>query len=893
MRNWHSQVKKILDRTEASGEELPNQQFLSFSSIFSKKTILSLLVTFIALLYCDNAFRWFAKIMKSGKPHSYSMAFLWAANPLKVIVKPEDIFMLLMTSSLLVLYLKYRASGRTANGGKIAYGQKGDSRFTTLSEIKQQYKPIPESKARFKGYGGFPISHLKHTYYIDDEPTHNIIVGPSRSRKTVQVIIPMIDNLSRAEKQSSLVINDPKKELYTASADILRKRGYDVYLLNLADPMNSMSYNPLDLALEKWAEGKISTAIQLINSISYQLFHVNNAGANDWVYRGAISAANANISEMIRFCLNPANFNDHKKHPEKVTMNNLAKQIGQLQGLKFYKEVGDSVEEHSVIDDYFTSLPEDNYARQQYYVIESTPKRSRNSIYSQVNQGLDMFTLPENAALTSMNSVNLRSIGFPKYVKFQLDEMLDGQRIVLRFRTQIKDGQSNIIKEYPVVVGGKGFVDYNFDVNLESNDLVEICYTKDGHVSHTLFSVELASNPVKQNDHYASIKILHDDLKIKNVRLYYSTKPTAIFVSAPDYDESNNAIYPIFIEQLYGELGRQCSNVAGGKTTLRVQFIWDEFGNMPLINNMENIMTVAAGRNILFTLALQSYQQLYSHYGNAKGAIIKDNGQNQKLLKCTDMRTNEDFSKAAGQRTLEANSISNNNSWRDHSSSYSTHAEAVPLITASRLSQMLAGEELILRAVHRFDNVGKRVRPYPIFNHGKTLMPASYTFLSDFDTQKDPNLVQVNDCLHKNINLKEQQINLADFLKTAASQEAVEAYEDSNKRSAKNQNSANLGKVENAGENEKMTNYDDYDDSVLNLLAEEPLTDEHEQERASSAFASLLMDFRGKEVDFALANKILEAFYQHDLSKVKVGINSIDNDEIREMLESELKKEDY
>lgn len=893
-------LKKVRSTNKAVGEEIPNQQ-IAVSNFLNKKRLLAILATFFVLIYILNILGWTAFLVKKGH---YTLAQLpidkacvLAINPLKAKITLKEIILAAGLSPIIVFYVALKATGgiRDGKGGAIAYGQKGDSRFTSEREIKQQYKAIPEKTDQYPGHGGLPISHIKDKYYIDDEPVHNIIVGTSRSRKTVQTIIPMIDNLSRAQEKSSLVVNDPKKELYTASADILRKRGYDVYLLNLSEPMNSMSYNPLALATEKWEEGQTGTAMQMINSISYRLNHKENGGANDWVYRGALSGDNALISEMIRFCLNPKNFSDNKPHPEKATMNNLVQLATQLTGVKFYEEIDENVEEHLVIDNYFEALPQESYAKQQYTIISSNPERSRSSIYSQMLQGLDLFQLPGNAALTSISSINLRSVGFPKYIKCKFPTALEDKKITVRFRKKIENGKSKIISEYPVRVGNNGYVDYNFDVKLTSGDLIEICYAETNQVEHTLLSIILNDSQSKQNDHFAKTKVLHDDLGISKVKLFYSDKPTAIFVSAPDYDQSNNAIYPIFIDQLYGELARQCSNVAGGKTIYRVQYLWDEFGNMPPINNMDGIMSVAAGRNMLFTLAIQSYQQLYSIYGNSKGAIIKDNGQNQKLLKCNDMKTNDDFSKAAGQKTIEANSANSSNSRTGQSTSYGTHAEGVPLITSSRLSQMLAGEELNLRSVHRFANNGDRVRPYPIFNHGKTQMPAAFTILEEFDTKKDPNMVEV-ECLHKHINQQTFKINVADFLRGTASDLAVEAYEQSVKKEAKIPVSGINSVNEKIDKDSEMNFFDDidaFDDKeIFERILDEEMSPEQEEKRINSNFVKLVMDYKGKGIDVSLADKILQAFDNQDIVKLKSAVNSIDDDLVRETLEQELERGD-
>lgn len=887
--NYFHKIKKIF-KPNAAGEKLPSQAPPRLFPIsLSKKLIFQIIIIFLLLLYAFNFLHWVVLLLHAKSKYMLisdilGKAIEYALNPFNSKASFKELIMLIMLAIITtILFLSKigSLSSDTGTNSTVAYGQKGDSRFTTLKEIQDQYKKIPDKTARFAGYGGFPISHYHEHYYIDDEPVHNLIFGTSRIGKSDEIIVPMIDNISRALKQSSMIINDPKKELYTGFADLLKARGYEVYLLDFSQPMNSMSYNPLKLATEKWQEGKSSEAEQYINSISYTLFHKENAGENSWVYEGAQNAANANIIEMIRMCLNPAKFSDHKAHPEKITLYNLSQQITQLSGVKFDKCQGQESELISVLDDYFDHLPQGSFAKQQYAVLRIGAGRSTSSIYSTMLQGLSQFQSHENAALTSMNSIELRSVGFPKFIKFKLSSELAGKKIILRFRNPPRNNSKNskIIKEFNLLVGNEGYVDYNFDAQLNSGDWVEICYsTSHNKVKHSLIQISFAN--ATQNSHQLTTKVLFDELNIEKVKLHYSDKPIAIFLSVPDYDQSNNAIISIFIQQLYSELARQCANVVGNKTIRRVQCIFDEFGNMPKLNNMAGMMSVSAGRNILFTLALQSDKQLFEKYGHEDGAAIKDNGANQKLIKCIDVRTNEDFSKAAGQQTIEANSLGNSNSVKGKSTNYNVHAEAAPLITSSRLSQMLAGEDFNIRAVHRFDKWGNRVRPYPIFNTGKTIMPGAHSFL-DINTQADPNLIKVK-CLHRNLKLSSLEIDYADFLKGTASSAAVATYQNS----VKSEQAEPLT-LPGMATPQSIDSFENVNPSFLDTA----LNFAQENKRSNSNFARLVTDYRGNGIDIALANKLLSAFDEDDIAKVKICINSIKNDQVRNDLENEFKNE--
>ncbi|MCU5019686.1 type IV secretory system conjugative DNA transfer family protein [Bacillus paranthracis] len=124
-------------------------------------------------------------------------------------VLPTNIYLFSLLASTLVGFLVYSKVNYRSDEN-VAYGQKGDSRFTTIEEIIEQYREIPEKTEVFEGYGGVPVSHYRDKYYIDTDTVNTAILGVSRSGKGEMIVVVMIDILSRAKNQSSMVINDPK-----------------------------------------------------------------------------------------------------------------------------------------------------------------------------------------------------------------------------------------------------------------------------------------------------------------------------------------------------------------------------------------------------------------------------------------------------------------------------------------------------------------------------------------------------------------------------------------------------------------------------------------------------------------------------------------------------------
>src|SRR5690606_21028792 len=128
-------------------------------------------------------------------------------------------------------------------------------------------------------------------------------------------------------------------------------------------------------------------------------------------------------------------------------------------------------------------------------------------------------------------------------------------------------------------------------------------------------------------------------------------KPTAVFMIVPDYDATLNVIASLYVKQVYTNLARIASNSEGGKCHREVIFLLDEFGNMPAIEGMANIVTVCLGRNIRFNLVIQAYTQLENLYGDDWKTIDGNCGNTMYIL-TADETTAELISKKLGDETI-------------------------------------------------------------------------------------------------------------------------------------------------------------------------------------------------------------------------------------------------
>ncbi len=74
---------------------------------------------------------------------------------------------------------------------------------------------------------------------------HVGVIAATRLGKTTSFVIPQILSFARQKVKRSMVISDPKGELYRNVSGTLRKEGYKVRLFNFRDYMHSECWNPL------------------------------------------------------------------------------------------------------------------------------------------------------------------------------------------------------------------------------------------------------------------------------------------------------------------------------------------------------------------------------------------------------------------------------------------------------------------------------------------------------------------------------------------------------------------------------------------------------------------------------------------------------------------------
>lgn len=101
-------------------------------------------------------------------------------------------------------------------------------------------------------------------------------------------------------------------------------------------------------------------------------------------------------------------------------------------------------------------------------------------------------------------------------------------------------------------------------------------------------------------------------------------KQTLIYIIYPDEKISLNFLVNSFLTQCYEALISLSETDQEGKIPVRVNFVLDEFSNLPAIPNFDNRISEARSHNIRFHLFAQSYGQLFNKYSEHAETILSN-----------------------------------------------------------------------------------------------------------------------------------------------------------------------------------------------------------------------------------------------------------------------------
>jgi type IV secretion system protein VirD4 len=280
------------------------------------------------------------------------------------------------------------------------------SRYFEQSEIfSKKYSKYSLSKREYiktnivlpeweKGKAGVPLSWLPNhdDVTIDHSDSHTLVIGPTGSKKSRLVIMPVIRILGNAQAKESMIISDPKAELYNRTASYLQEQGYTIYVLNLRSPRFGDCWNPLDIPYNFYCNGEIDRACEFVNDIAENLIHNKKLTGDPFWEDSAGSLFFGLVLLLFKLC-KEKNMNDSYIH-----LGNIVR----LRNMLFANETKNILW---------------NYARQDP-IIESaligtveTASETRGGILSTFDQKMRIFNIQPNLlGMLSKSSIDFKII---------------------------------------------------------------------------------------------------------------------------------------------------------------------------------------------------------------------------------------------------------------------------------------------------------------------------------------------------------------------------------------------------------------------------------------------------------------------------------------------------
>lgn len=274
---------------------------------------------------------------------------------------------------------------------------KGYSRWAKEKEMKEELSLITPLQEKSK-VAGVPLILKEQEAWVDDSEYHTLVIGATGSGKTQTVIKPTVKFLAKAGE--SMIITDPKGEIYESTAEMLRSKGYQILLLNFRDPQNGNSWNPMSLPYEIYKSGKQDKAIELLDDLALNiLYDESNANADPFWEK-----TSADYFSGLALGL----FEDAKEDEININSINLMSTVGE-----------DKFGGSTYIKEYFGAKDPASAASINAFGTITAPSETKGSILSVFKQKVKLFASRENLSeMLSHSDIDLASIGKRKTAVF-------------------------------------------------------------------------------------------------------------------------------------------------------------------------------------------------------------------------------------------------------------------------------------------------------------------------------------------------------------------------------------------------------------------------------------------------------------------------------------------
>lgn len=512
----------------------------------------------------------------------------------------------------------------------------GSSKFADIKEIKENFD---KEELNNINTSGFPVWYEKEkgkfkNVYYDNKSPHYVLIGSTGSGKSITVSIPICIQFATAKEKHSVVLTDPKAELFKTTGKIFEENGYDVVTIDFRNPTKSSKINIMQPIIDEWKEHCIydknmmfflsyfikSNKIligKMFSNKKYQEQIIDKYKLVDYI----IEVIKNNQEELEKNIKNKKYFDNYSymeytSEKLKEYLNNLSN----LEILDKIKEMQNNSSNHQA---------EANHLVISLANLIFTEKESKDPFW--INSSKQLF-------------IGLAGIFLEDYKKGLIDENKINIASIKKFQN------SSLIKENQM------YLQRNLNTRSYGN------LSKD-YLTSILSSAENTYKSVTAV--FGEKMSIFDDLNVENVTSIsefnftdVGRKPTALYIIVPDEDKSYYQLVTIILGMLIKDLSKFANMPENnGMLPVKVEWILEEFANMPPINDIHVSVSVARSRGMRYIFFIQSFAQLDQIYGKEIASIIIDNSA-LCYLKTNSVECAQIIEKKLGRATITTNSLS-------------------------------------------------------------------------------------------------------------------------------------------------------------------------------------------------------------------------------------------
>ena len=550
-------------------------------------------------------------------------------------------YLLLFLSLFSIIFIIWIAPRLTTKKIKNK-NEHGSSKFADNKEIKKTFRK--EKLNSISDAGGFPVYYEKlnnkyENVYFDDASPHWTLIGSTGAGKSSCVVINECIMFATSKKKRSVIVTDPKGEIFTKTSSIFKNNGYNILTIDFRNPNLSNRINIMQPIIDEW-KLHCSNHKKFYICCCY-LFHKLKIDYDKFVsdenYRNDIKNANKIDNYIMDFLINNVDsINDYLENIDNSKDKELfLSDFKDIKNLSLYQYFNNM--NLSKLLNYIKIFQNDSVSHQAETI------RLTNSLANLIfvdKDTKDVFWINSSKSLFK----GICGIFLEDYQKGYITE----DKITI---SSIKKFQnSSLSKENQLYL----------QRNLNNRDYGTL--SKD-YLTSILSSSE---NTYKSIVSVFSEKMqIFDDINVENITsksefefTSIAKEPTVLYLVVPDEDRSYYQLVTIIIGIIYKDLTKFANLPENkGKLPRPIEWILDEFCNSPPLDSIETLISVARSRLMFFQLFIQSFAQLDQVYGKDTASIILDN-TSLCYLKTNSIDCADRVSKMLGKSTIETSSIS-------------------------------------------------------------------------------------------------------------------------------------------------------------------------------------------------------------------------------------------